>query len=769
MNKNQKEAVESSQGALLVVAGAGSGKTRVITARIAHLIKHCKADPASIIAVTFTNKAAKEMRKRVTSLLDENVKLPFVGTFHSYCVRLLRSRADSFGTKNFSIIDSDDQAEIIRKLIKRYGLEKRWTPSKILHSISTLKTNLNWEEASKKVPAEIRELYQLYEQEKAEAHGLDFDDLLLTVYSTLRDKPEFAESLRKNIKHILVDEYQDTNELQHELLKTLALDKAGAMHLDSLCAVGDEDQSIYSWRGAIVENMAKFQKDFAPVKLIKIEQNYRSAQPILEAANSVISNNLNRTPKKLWSEKKASNRILALTSKNEYHEADVISSFAKSLPAGSKRSQFAILYRTHSQSRVLEEALLNNNLPYTIVGETRFYERKEIKDLLAYLRLIENPFDRISFFRALNRPTRGLGEKCEQALYETWKENSSFSAEKLLNFVINENNLGITGKRADQIKAFAAILQDLTEAKKGPAATLEKILELTLYRDYLRNSFEDEETRSRVANVNELVRCTQKFEERCIAGTVKIDGINVNEPTNPTLEHFLHEVALIQQETSHNNIDSDTIQMMTLHSAKGLEFNTVVLAGNEEGTLPSAQSLYDPRQLEEERRLFYVGITRARERLVLTTALTRSRFGQIETPKQSRFIDEIANKTANAIEITHIPLPLLTRSIKSWFTGNAFFAAQQAKLKPYTPLSRPATTYRPKTNRRTSISNNTSTKRPTNTKTGKTWGKNKMVHHIKFGHGLVTGVKKLQDGELCLTVSFKSGLKKILSKFLNML
>jgi DNA helicase II / ATP-dependent DNA helicase PcrA len=759
LNKEQTRAAQTVDGATLVVAGAGSGKTRVITARIVHLISNLKIDPRSIIALTFTNKAAREMKERISSMIPDVKALPFVGTFHSYCLRLLRSNPQISGESGFSIMDSDDQASVIRKLSKKYGLEKSWTTGKIVHMISSIKNKLPNSQTDHSIPRSIQELHQIYEKEKSETNSLDFDDLILKVMDALDPRSSFAERLRISVRHMLVDEYQDTNEVQHEWLKRLALNPDGKLAIDSICAVGDQDQSIYSWRGAIAKNMDHFKKDFSPVGVVKIEQNYRSVQPILQAANKVIGNNSNRTEKKLWSELEAKDRILNVACKNEYQESDITVQFTKNTIQDGK--SVGILYRTHAQSRLIEEALISNGIPYKIFGGLRFYERMEIKDLLAYLRLIHNPFDRVSFFRALNKPARGLGEKCAEELSGLFSENPKLNFVEIIDLALQDSVL-FSGKRAIALKELADNFRSILNKHHGddesdlsPSEILDKVLKFTNYKNYLRTSFEAEEATTKIQNVDELIRSVSKFEER--TSKSQIDGILQVDSKNPALDDFLHEVALVQAESKNHEGEKNPAQLMTLHSAKGLEFNTVIMTGNENGMFPSARSLENRDALEEERRLFYVGMTRAKQRLILIRAHTRNRYGRTELPEPSRFLEELPGSYVKDIDAVSTPMPMLTRSIKEWLLGGPFVCA-----KPF--FKQNANNVFGKTMIKTSpkISAN-------NTAKPSVWCKNRTVSHVTFGPGVVTDVKKMTSGDFCLTVAFKSGPRKILSKFLTMI
>lgn len=735
LNPAQQKATEGLHGATLVIAGAGSGKTRVITARIARLIAEYHAEPASIVALTFTNKAANEMKERVASLVGESSSKPFVGTFHSYCLRLLRSNPTLLGDhQEFSVIDTDDQATLVRRLVKKYGLEKQWSVGKILHLISAIKNQLPSTHVDLQIPPFIHDLINLYEKEKAAAHSFDFDDLILKIFAALDPAGDFASKLRGTVRHLLVDEYQDTNTVQHELLRRIALDKKGNFAIDSLCAVGDQDQSIYSWRGAVAQNVDRFLQEFSP-RLIKVEQNYRSVQPILHAANTVITNNKSRVEKKLWSDRQATNRILNVVCKNEYHEAEIVAHAAQQIAHRTTKQSLGILYRTHAQSRVLEEALIALGLPYTIVGGLKFYERMEIKDLLAYLRLVHNPFDRISFFRIFNTPPRGLGEKCEEFLLHQWETHHDYDFKQLIETATASKDSWMTPKRADTLRSFAHFFATLS-AIQLPSTLLQNIITFTDYKNYLRTAYDEDEAVSRIQNVDELARSIEKFEERA-------EG-------SRTLADFLHEVALVQEESYVQESTLNTPKLMTLHSAKGLEFDTVIITGNEEGTFPSGNALEEVATLEEERRLFYVGITRAKERLIALRAHTRNKYGRTEIPQPSRFLAEMPKEVVMMVDAAQLPFPVFKRSLTEWLNGSA--------TPPTTP---------PNLRIIPAMAHHGPAKATTDTATQAPWKKHRTVVHATFGPGVITDVKKLLDGELCLTVTFKSGSRKVLAKFVN--
>lgn len=733
LNKPQQQAVKQKTGAMVVIAGAGSGKTRVITARMAHLIMNEGIDPSSIIALTFTNKAAGEMKERLLRFIGTRYSLPFVGTFHSYCLLLLRRNQGLIPFNDFSILDEDDKRAMLKRILKSSYMEKQVKPTQLSYQISNVKNKPHTlDEAMNNLT--FREAYLAYESEKSTAHCLDFDDLILTVLHAFNTNKQFKETFQKRIKHILVDEYQDTNTVQHDLLKHMALDESDTFVAHSVCAVGDEDQSIYSWRGAVATNMLSFQKDFAPVITIKIEQNYRSVQPILKAANALIDNNPKRNPKELWSEKKAKNRILQLTCKSGYQESDLIAEYIKTLPKKTTLSSLAILYRTHFQSRLIEESLIRNSIPYKIIGGIRFYERREIKDMLAYLRLIANPFDRASFFRVINVPGRGLGPKAELAIYDEWHKNPLLDFKQLLQFMLETSEHGITGTKAQSLRDFLDVFEGLSK-DKHPGEALEQILEKTTYLGYLRRTLEPQEANSKIENLREFSDSIIRFE---------------SSNSEPTLETFLHEVALLQEKLDKDNEQNDYIQMMTLHAAKGLEFDTVMIVGLEENLLPSSRSLYSDDDLEEERRLLYVGMTRSRERLVLSHALSRNTYGQISDQVISRFLTEVPNRLLTNIDASKLYPSQIASEFSSWLGQTP-----APKREILTFGSAPSKTIKP------------ARKAGSFLRSPGAWKKNQPVIHKKFGAGIVRKIEKASDKNYYLTVLFKVGEKKLLSTFVK--
>jgi|SaaInlLV_10m_DNA_2_1039722.scaffolds.fasta_scaffold00908_4 DNA helicase II / ATP-dependent DNA helicase PcrA len=810
LNAPQKRAVTHKVGSIIVIAGAGSGKTRVITARIAHLIIKEHVNPLSIVALTFTNKAATEMKNRLISFLGVNSLLPFVGTFHSYCLLLLRRNARLLPFENFTIMDDSDQKSLIKKILKKNFLEKQFTPSVVSHYISMSKNKMENSSEVFENPL-LKEIFLTYESEKTAAHCLDFDDLLIVTLKLFQTNEIFKKNFQSRIRHLLVDEYQDTNVVQHEFLKAMAMrslpDEPDTFEcvMDSICAVGDEDQSIYSWRGAVATNMINFQNDFHPVTTIKIEQNYRSVQPILKAANAVIENNTKRNPKELWSEKKAKNRILHLTCKSGYQEADVIAEYLQSLdthsvrptsPTASKGTQgrhilnsksneqleafssqttlsdVAILYRTHFQSRVIEEMLIRNSIPYYIVGGVRFYERKEIKDMLAYMRLIINPFDRTSLFRIVNVPLRGLGSTFETQLYNEWSKNPLLDFKQIINYVIETAAFKITPAKKASLQNFLSIFEKVKPEDK-PSEVLELIIQHSDYLNYLKKAYEKTDAETKIENLQEFANSIQQFERDANHSNPSIHFAPQNtqdeRPTNSKkpslipsdfeqkreivsrdcdLETFLHEVALLQEKLEETKDSKNCVQMMTLHAAKGLEFDTIIIAGLEEGLLPSSRSLETTTELEEERRLFYVGVTRAKERLLLLRAFARNTYGQISDQVISRFLTEIPRSLVQTTDISEMRMFEIRSLLSQWLTGKT----TQSSIKTFGNKQ---------------ISNKTKTFTPSST--GTAWKKYQPVMHKKFGIGTVKKLEKKDATEYYLTIMFKCGEKRISSSFIKSL
>jgi len=788
LNEPQKGAVLQKDGALLVIAGAGSGKTRVITSRITNLILHENVEPRSIVALTFTNKAAGEMKERIVRTLGTHYKLPFIGTFHSYCLLLLRSNPQLLPFTQFSILDSDDQSQMLKKIIKRNALAKYVSASQVSYTISNMKNKAFGPVSSDDTWTNpvFKEIYLTYEAEKAQAHAFDFDDLILQVLLLFKNNKDFAVNFQRRIRHVLVDEYQDTSHVQHQLLKYMALNDDNKFALDSVCAVGDEDQSIYSWRGATVTNMLKFKSDFAPVTTIKIEQNYRSVKPILDAANGLIDHNKLRNPKNLWSDKTASNRILVATCRSGEQEADTIAQCIKSMPDTKQRHDVAILYRTHFQSRTIEEALIHHAIPYRIIGGIRFYERKEVKDLLAHLRLIVNPFDKISLMRVINCPNRGLGEKFEEQLLHEWSINPFLNFQQLLTHMLNTPDMGITPLKRSAVLEFLSFFQDLTSNDK-PTRLIDHIILRTEYLSYLRNEYDPKEADTKIENVKEFVQSIANFEQKHTDNTNTGQNQSSHHDINPDdpfaasgiLESFLHEVALLQEKANEQN-NLDQVQMMTLHAAKGLEFDTVMITGLEEGLLPNSKSLNTTDELEEERRLFYVGITRAKEFLLILNAGYRSSYGQITDQAPSRFLSEIPKKLIQSLDVEKLHGSQVRSHLAQWQGGLVttnmvtFGSAPTDTIKEKTSVKTSKTSYfrtnKTQTNKTYASSSGTSSGFSTSSSVGNSLGgfkKNDLVRHQSFGSGIIMKVEKADGDNFYITALFKTGQKKVLSSFLE--
>ena len=627
LNPPQREAVEFGNGPLLILAGAGSGKTKTLTHRIAHLIAAHDVQSWEILAATFTNKAAGEMRERLAKLLNQDAEnrnfMPWMGTFHSIAVRILRQYGENIEIpRNFVILDETDRLNLIKVAMRNLGItDKQFNPRSIAGMISTAKNDcLSPDDYAgiAKLPAQMvaADVYPRYEQLRRDGRALDFDDLLLETVRLLSNVREVREELRGKLKHILIDEYQDTNRAQYQIVKLLLGQE------QNICAVGDDWQSIYSWRGADFTNILNFERDFSGTKIVKLEQNYRSTEEILNAAHNVIVKNSQRTNKKLWTDQKGGIPVRIIPSASEFAEAEIVAQkIAVDIESGTRTAdEFAVLYRTNAQSRVIEEIFLRYGLPYKIVGGTRFYDRAEVKDLLAYLKLIYQPFDRASFERIVNVPRRGLGQT-SVTRFLTWQGQYGMS---IIDALINVKNCEELTPRAK--KSFAELggyLNDLSKlaTDTSPDELLEKIIRLFDYRAYLDDGTPSGE--SRLENVAELTGMAKTF-------------LNLSE--------FLEEVALV---SSADQTADKAVTLMTLHAAKGLEFPMVFMVGMEEGIFPGQRAEYEPAAMEEERRLCYVGMTRAREELVLTFATSRLLYGSRQYNLPSRFLADIDDNFAN--------------------------------------------------------------------------------------------------------------------------
>lgn len=628
LNPQQRQAVEATDGPLLIMAGAGSGKTRVLTHRIAYLIATRKAPPWGILAITFTNKAAREMQDRVAKLVGNEGRDIWVSTFHSMCVRILRRDIERIGfTSNFSILDSTDQLSVIRNCMKDLNLDtKKFEPKAIQSVISTAKNELvtpaQYEQkAGDYFEGLVAKVYTMYQKRLKANNSLDFDDLIMATIQLFKEVPEVLDFYQKKFQYIHVDEYQDTNRAQYMLCRMLA----DSHH--RICVVGDSDQSIYRWRGADISNILNFEEDYPEARTILLEQNYRSTSTILNAANEVIGQNTGRKPKKLWTDKGEGAKIKVYRADSEHDEGYFVTSeISKNVNQGKSYQDHAILYRTNAQSRVIEEILIKSDIPYQIVGGIKFYDRKEIKDMLAYLRLLSNPDDDISLTRIINVPKRSIGDTTVAKLAAAATERG-VSIFRVLEFV---DDLGFAGRTRNALVEFYDMISALYQMVEYLSVTelTEKMLEMTQYRVDLQRE-NTIESRSRLENIDEFLSVTMEFEKN-------------NE--DKSLVAFLTDLALIADIDSMNDNEedrTDAVVLMTMHSAKGLEFPVVFIIGMEEGVFPHSRAFQDNEELEEERRLAYVGITRAEQQLFLSCAQMRTLFGRTTANPPSRFLDEI--------------------------------------------------------------------------------------------------------------------------------
>lgn len=639
LNPAQVEAASHRGSPLLIVAGAGSGKTRVLTQRIAHLIQQGDARPSEILAITFTNKAAREMQDRVAALVGPVSRAMWVMTFHSACVRILRREAGRLGiSTNFSIYDSADSQRLMAMVVKDLDLDPKRNPPRALSSrVSALKNELTDEDdfarrAETPPDRVLAQAYAEYQRRLRQANAFDFDDLIGSTVAVLQLFPDVAEHYRRRFRHILVDEYQDTNHAQYVLVRELVGDGRDGVPPGELCVVGDADQSIYAFRGATIRNIEEFERDYPDARTVLLEQNYRSTQTILDAANRVIARNGGRRPKKLWTDAGAGAPIVTYVADDEHDEARFVADEIDALvdKEGVRAGDVAVFYRTNAQSRSLEEIFVRVGLPYTVVGGVRFYERREVRDAIAYLRALANPADDVSLRRILNVPKRGIGDRAEEVI-ESFAQRERISFGAALDRVAEIP--GLATRSHKQATSFALLMSDLrtlVESGTGPALILQAILEQTGYLAELQASH-DPQDETRIENLAELESVAAEFER---------------DTDEPTLTGFLERVSLVADaddipDDDDPDHDDGVVTLMTLHTAKGLEFPVVFLTGMEDGIFPHIRSLGSDSELEEERRLAYVGITRARERLYLSRAVTRSAWGSPMQNPASRFLDEI--------------------------------------------------------------------------------------------------------------------------------
>lgn len=634
LNREQQQAVQHTEGPLLILAGAGSGKTKVLTVRIAYLLAQ-GVNPYEILAITFTNKAAKEMKSRVEGLVGDVANRIWLSTFHSFCAKFLRFELDNFlgYNSNFTIYDTSDSQVVIKAALKALNLDDKYYPvGAMISAISDAKNKLMFASDYRKQARDfyqqkVADVYEYYERELRKNNALDFDDLLLVAVKLLQSNAAVLEKYSKRFKYVMIDEYQDTNHAQYLLAYLLS------SHWKNIAVVGDADQSIYAWRGADIQNILDFEKDYPNCTSIKLEQNYRSTKIILDAANAVIDNNEGRPEKNLWTDKVEGAKIQHFTAQSEHEEAAFIGDtiVKKHDIHGVPYGDMAILYRTNAQSRVLEEALIKRALPYTMVGGTKFYDRKEIKDVLAYLRVLYNPFDDLSLLRIINVPKRSIGATTVSKLQDYARENGTSLFMTLTQLHLVDT---IKGKTKEKLEEFGILIFTLVAEMddKSVLDILEAILDRTGYLAQLEEST-DPQDQARAENIGELLSVAKDFQD-----------------TNPTgtVEDFLEQVALVNDVDSFEQEESK-VTLMTLHAAKGLEFPIVFLGGLEDGLFPHSRTLMNPEEIEEERRLAYVGITRAEKELYISNATTRTVFGRTSSYLPSRFIDEIPAELVDSL------------------------------------------------------------------------------------------------------------------------
>ncbi|SKR86267.1 ATP-dependent DNA helicase II [Mycobacteroides abscessus subsp. abscessus] len=715
MNAEQSEAVRTTEGPLLIMAGAGSGKTRVLTHRIAYLLDEKDVSPYNILAITFTNKAAKEIKARVEQLVGEEAQVIWMSTFHSMCVRILRRDADRIGIeRNFTIIDPTDQKSVIKDVLKNENIDsKRFEPRMFIGAISNLKNELKTPEDAQKEANDyhsqmVATVYKGYQRQLSRNEALDFDDLIMTTINLFERVPEALEYYQNKFQYIHVDEYQDTNKAQYTLIKLLA------NKFKNLCVVGDSDQSIYGWRGADIQNILSFEEDYPDAKTIFLEQNYRSTKTILNAANEVIKNNTERKPKGLWTANTGGDKINYYEATTERDEAEyVVREIMKHQRNGKKYSDMAILYRTNAQSRVLEETFMKSNIPYTMVGGQKFYDRKEIKDLLSYLRVIANSNDDISLQRIINVPKRGVGPSSVEKIqtYAVQNNISMFDALGEVDFI------GLSKKVTQECIAFYEMIQNLIKEQEflEISEIVEEVLVKSGYRDMLDRE-QTLESRSRLENLDEFMSVPKDYEE--------------NTPLEEqSLINFLTDLSLV---ADIDEADTESgVTLMTMHSAKGLEFPIVFIMGMEESLFPHIRAIKsdDDHEMEEERRICYVAITRAEETLYITNATTRMLFGRSQSNMPSRFLKEI-------------PEDLMESHSGS-------------KRQTIQPKAKP-------TQKRGFSKRTTSSKKQV---TSSDWKVGDKVTHKAWGEGMVSNVNE-KNGSVELDIIFKSeGPKRLLAQF----
>ncbi len=729
LNPQQAEAVINTEGPMLIMAGAGSGKTKVLTCRVANLLQK-GVRPYRILAITFTNKAAAEMRERVNNMSGPAAKDVWLFTFHAFCARFLRMEIDKlpgYGG-NFAIYDTADSQNLIKQILKEMNLDdKRFQPSGILSRISNAKNALQdaaafARQAGDFYEQKVADIYSRYEQKLQLNNALDFDDLLMLSIKLLQENKEVREKYQDRFDYLLVDEYQDTNHAQYLLTKFLA-----AKHRN-ICVVGDADQSIYGWRGADIQNILDFEKDYPDAKVIKLEQNYRSTQIILDAANAVIENNTGRKPKNLWTENKSGADIIYFQAVDERDEARFVIEQLQNLQRteNKKLGDMAILYRTNTQSRIFEEMLIKSGISYNMVGGLKFYERKEIKDIIAYLRVIFNPADSLSLLRIINVPKRGIGDASLAKIQAYAAANNVSLFEAVSNAAAID---GLSSRFVSKLDDLAGIIFELMNlANEAPVEDLiDRVLHDTGYLEELENE-RTPQAQSRIDNLHELISVAQEFA--------------ASEEEN-NLENFLAHVALVS-DIDDTELGEDAITLMTLHSSKGLEFPVVFLVGMEEGLFPHARTLMNETEIEEERRLCYVGITRAKEKLFLSSTKMRTIYGNTVTYPPSRFLQEIPAR--------------LVKTIKRQERFSALENFKQVSEKYNAKPQKPASTFNPHSfmpQKPAAVAGGTGTRFNTGDR----------VSHSKWGEGMVVSVKDSPDGQEVKVAFAGAGVRSLLTKY----
>lgn len=738
LNKNQMEAALTTEGPLLILAGAGSGKTRVLTHRIAHLILDSNVSPWNILAITFTNKAAKEMKERIISVCGEETgSQVWVSTFHSACVRILHREIEAIGYgREFTIYDDDDQTKLLNDIIEKKNLStKEYTAKEAKYVISTAKNKMYSPKKLADIAMSSREevfaeIYDEYEKRMHSSNALDFDDLILKTTLLFDKFPEILEKYAYRFRYIHVDEYQDTNMTQYTLVKQLS------SHWNNLCVVGDDDQSIYGWRGADIRNILEFEKDFANAKVIKLEQNYRSTNNILKSANAVIAHNEQRKEKSLWSEEGDGEKIRVEELPDGRAEAAfVVSEILQGYKNGASYNDFAVLYRTNSQSRLIEEMLLGSGIPYSVYGGQPFYGRKEVKDAIAYLRMIVNPTDEVALRRVINVPKRGIGDSAINEISQI----ALSSGDSMLGIVLDWASHPLSGRIKNKIALFASLIDDLMTQSMlmEPKEFIEYMLDASGLRGMYKSDNSDE-AKERLANLDELVNAASGY---------------FDDNPDATLADYLVNIALVSEpeESDVFSLNRGSVSLMTLHSAKGLEFDTVFLIGMEEGLFPLSRAIDNKEELEEERRLCYVGITRAKRRLYITHAYTRVQYGEFRCNPASRFLGEIPDKYCETL----LPAPVKMTAGRAVHFDDGWDDVFEGFTQPEKKQS-------------SFNSGSMNYSKPEKTNTDVKWKIAMKVKHRRFGQGRIIAVKGASE-KTVLTVAFENnGVKDLVAEQANL-